>query len=87
MQMQLALHQDARPASLCDRMEGYFRERPGQWIAGKLLSQTFGYGGWRTRISDLRLHRQMDIRVHVEQAKGSRIKTSAYCYLPDGSHS
>jgi hypothetical protein len=40
--------------TLTDRLEALFRSRPCEWLDGRLLANTAGYAGWRTRVSDLR---------------------------------
>lgn len=49
--------------SLCDQLESYLRAHPNQWIdARTVLMPIGGFGGWRSRLSNLRVERGMDIR-------------------------
>lgn len=41
-------------ASLCNRLAGFLKARPNQWIDGRELATVAGAYGWRTRVSDLR---------------------------------
>lgn len=51
---QPALNFAARSVSLTDRLAAYFTARPNQWIDARELLAVAGFGGWRTRISNLR---------------------------------
>jgi len=52
----------ATKRSLCDQLEAYLRQHPNQWIdARTVLMPIGGFGGWRTRLSDLRRQRNMNI--------------------------
>jgi hypothetical protein len=74
--------------SLCDRLEAYLKARPNTWIDGRQLAVVAGSYGWRTRCSDLRLKRGLDIqnriRRHVKP-DGSYYTVSEYkLVLPEG---
>lgn len=43
----------AASESLVERLARFFREHPDEWIDGRQISRA-GYGGFRSRISDLR---------------------------------
>ena len=43
--------------TLLDRLQAYLEARPYQWVSMHELAQQGGIGGWRTRLSDLRLRR------------------------------
>lgn len=65
--------------SFCDRLAHYFRQRPGEWISGRELSQIGGFFAWRTRVSELRRAPYfMDIDNRVRQLPGSKAKLSEY---------
>lgn len=40
--------------TMAARVARYFRERPGQWVAGRTIATFAGMYAWRTRISDIR---------------------------------
>jgi hypothetical protein len=61
--------------SLCDRLESYLRERPNTWIDGRQLATIAGNYAWRTRVSDLRRQRALDIQNRTRRT-----------VKPDGSH-
>ncbi len=53
-----------------EKLEAYFKARPGLWIDGMQLAEVAGQYAWRSRCSDLRTHRGMTIenrqrRLHV----------------------
>ncbi len=66
-----------RRRSLADQVEELFKARPGVWIPLAELARVGGTGGYRTRISELRLERGM----HIEHngLNGSR---SCHRFLP-----
>lgn len=37
--------------TLTDEVAAYFKARPGVWVGIPTLAERFGYGGWRTRLS------------------------------------
>lgn len=50
-----------RRASLASKLEELLKSRPGEWIPMADLAKVGGIGGWRTRLSELRLERDMRI--------------------------
>ena len=40
--------------TMADRVAGVFRAKPNTWIDAHELIRVGGFGGWRTRISNLR---------------------------------
>jgi hypothetical protein len=66
-----------RRQSLASQLEAYFKARPGQWLPMHELAMVGGIGGFRTRISELRLTR--DMRIEWNGFNGAR---SAHRYLP-----
>ncbi len=69
-----------RRRSLADQLEDYLKARPGQWLTMQELAAVGGLGGWRTRISDLRLKRDMRIDWNGQSGSASR-----HCYIPAAS--
>ena len=66
------------------KMAEYFKARAGRWIPGPELMQIGGYGGWRTRISELR-HPPWNLPISqppryvpVTLASGKRVRISEY---------
>jgi hypothetical protein len=51
--------------SLTDRLEKFFRAHPGMWIDGMELARFAGSYAWRTRASELRTQRGLDIENRV----------------------
>jgi hypothetical protein len=73
--------------SFCDRLEAYFRERPDQWIDGRDLAKVAGAYAWRSRCSDLRIARNLDIQNRVRWIKtptGIKVRVSEYRFVPKG---
>jgi hypothetical protein len=71
--------------TLNDKLEAHFKAHPGEWQDGKRLAEIAGYGGWRNRITDLRLIRKLDIenrRYRVTRSDGSSYTKSEYVYRP-----
>lgn len=68
------------PESFTDRVEALFRSKPGTWIDGDQLAAIGGKYAWRSRVSDVRRERQMQI--DNRQRKVGRITVSEYRYLP-----
>jgi hypothetical protein len=66
-----------RRASLKDRVRAYLEARPCEWISMVDLSQVGGLGGFRTRISELRVKDGLNI-VH----NGRNGLNSQYMFLP-----
>ncbi len=71
---------DRHKLTRCEAVAAVFTARPGQWIDGRYLASVGGYGGWRTRISNLR-HAPwfMQITARVRREAGYTI--SEYRYL------
>lgn len=67
-----------RRQSLADKLEALFTIRPGEWISLAELARVGGTGGFRTRISELRLKRGM----HIEH-NGFNGAKSAHRYVPN----
>jgi hypothetical protein len=71
--------------SLNDKLEALFKARPYEWIDGKELAEVAGGYAWRTRVSNLRKQRGMEIGNDVVRrwdAQGKPFKTSYYRYVP-----
>jgi hypothetical protein len=71
--------------SLNDKLETFFKSHPYQPVDGKVLAQIAGGYAWRTRVSDLRTQRGMDIVndvMSLRDADGKPFKISTYTYLP-----
>lgn len=70
--------------SLLDRLEAFFRARPGQWIDGRALEGVAGVYAWRTRVSELRTLRGMTTLENrqrkVTNAAGQTVTVSEYCF-------
>lgn len=66
-----------RRESCADKLEALLRSRPGEWISMRDLAAVGGIGGWRTRLSDLRLKRGLNI-VH----NGKNGQASAHRFIP-----
>lgn len=45
--------------SCLESLRLYFRARPNRWVSYIVLAQVAGFGGWRTRISNLRRQTRM----------------------------
>ena len=60
----------APPMSLCDRLEMFFRDRPEQWIDGRVLGTVAGAYAWRSRVSQLRRERGMQIANRQRRVDG-----------------
>jgi len=61
-----------RRESLTDHLEAYVTSRPGQWLTMSELAHVGGLGGWRTRLSDLRLKRGLTIEWNGKNGSASR---------------
>jgi hypothetical protein len=72
--------------SLNDKLEAFFKDRPNVSVDGKRLAEIAGCYGWRTRVSDLRTKRGMNIVNDVltlKDASGKPYKISHYTFLPE----
>jgi hypothetical protein len=70
--------------TLCDRLERFFHQHAGRWIDGRELSRHAGSYGWRTRVSELRAQRGMNIlnrQRRVKATSGETYVISEYCYM------
>lgn len=72
--------------SLNDRLEAHFKAHPGEWWHARELLAIAGFGGWRSRISNLRFAPySMQIENQVTRRTlpdGTRITDSYYRYRP-----
>lgn len=71
--------------TLNDKLAAYFKERPGQWLDGRVLSQIAGHYAWRSRCSDLRRLFSMDIQnkqQRLTNIDGKPYTVSYYRYVP-----
>lgn len=66
-----------RRQSLKDQLRALFEAHPGEWLSLADLARVGGTGGFRTRISELRLKDKM----HIEH-NGKNGARSAHRYLP-----
>lgn len=74
-----------RRPTFTDRVEQYFRQRPGRWIGSLELEQVGGRCAWRTRVSECRAQRGMPIQNRqrtVDLPDGSACVVSEYRYQP-----
>jgi hypothetical protein len=78
-----------RRRSLADQVEELFKARPGVWIPLAELARVGGTGGYRTRISELRLRKIDPMNIDHNGLNGAR---SCHRFLPhqplgrDASH-
>lgn len=76
----------ASKVTLCDRLAKRFRACPNIWLDARGLLEIGGFGGWRTRISDLRkppYSMAIDNKVRTTVlADGARITHSYYRFVP-----
>lgn len=69
------------PVSLCDRLAAHFQAHPNTWLDARGLLSVAGFGGWRTRVSDLRrAPYHMTIKNRTRRVGG--YTTSEYRYVP-----
>jgi hypothetical protein len=67
-----------------DKLEAYFRARPGVWVNGMALAKVAGQYAWRSRCADVR-RRGLDIQNRqrrVLKADGKRYTVSEYRFVP-----
>lgn len=72
--------------SLNDKLEAFFKDRPNVSVDGKRLAEIAGGYAWRTRVSDLRTKRGMNIVndvITLKDASGNPYKVSHYTYVPE----
>jgi hypothetical protein len=72
--------------SLNDKLEAFFKDRPNVSVDGKRLAEIAGGYAWRTRVSDLRTKRGMNIVndvITLKDASGKPYKISHYTFLPE----
>lgn len=71
-----------------DQVEAYFKKRPGQWIPATELEPVGGRQAWRTRVSDARRERGLNIENRTRKVRlsdGSHITVSEYrLVVPEG---
>lgn len=68
-----------------DRIESFFREHAGEWIPAIRLEAVGGRQAWRTRISDVRRTRGLNIENRtrrVVREDGSQFTLSEYRFVP-----
>ncbi len=68
-----------------DRVEVFFREHAGEWIHASRLEGVGGRQAWRTRVSDVRRTRGLEIENRTRRVKridGEVITISEYRWLP-----
>lgn len=73
------------PAIFRDRVAGWFKGRPGEWIDARDLERIGGRMAWRTRTSECRtqLGMTIDNRVRrVQLSNGEIVRVSEYRYRP-----
>jgi len=72
--------------SILDALVAFLLTHPNVWHDGRVFAERFGYAGWRTRISEARTQRQMDIRNRVRTVRtGDRTKlyrVTEYMFVP-----
>ena len=66
-----------RRQTLTDALATYLMDHPGAWLTMRELAEHGGFGGWRTRLSDLRLKRKLHIEWNGKNGSASRHR-----YLP-----
>jgi hypothetical protein len=66
-----------RRANRTDLIEALFRSQPNTWILIYELAKVGGLGGWRTRCSQCRTERAMNIEWNGRNGNGS-----AYRFIP-----
>jgi len=57
-------------SSLNDRLERFFRANRSKWIPMQRIAQIAGVGGFRNRVTDLRLQRRMKIANRLYRKNG-----------------
>ena len=72
------MSEQQRRASLTDILEDFLKANPGVWITMHELAAIAGLGGWRTRLSDCRLKRQMIIEWNGKNGSASRHRYVPY---------
>lgn len=55
--------------SLNSQLEQFFRQHPDEWIDGRKLETIAGRYAWRTRVSDLRILRDMTIENRLRRER------------------
>lgn len=78
---QPALDFTPAPSRLEDRVAAYLRLHVNEWVDGRVLATIGGYAAWRTRVSDLRTKRGMQIENrwrNVTDAQGHTYRLSEY---------
>lgn len=72
--------------TLNDLLQQFFQAHPNEWIDGRKLETVAGAYAWRSRVSDLRLQRGMDIqnrcrRIPKLLVPGESVTISEYRYV------
>jgi hypothetical protein len=71
-----------------DNVEAYFRKRPGLWIAAIELEAVGGRQAWRTRVSEVRRERGLNIQNRTRRVRrmdGTHFTLSEYRLVaPEG---
>jgi len=62
----------------------FFRQRPNQWIDGKVLSEIAGGYAWRTRVSNLR-HAPFFMTIENRQRRVRDFVISEYRFLQEST--
>jgi len=62
----------SRRSSLTDAVEALFRSSPNTWLTMQDLAKVGGIGGWRSRVSDCRRKRHMQIEHNGKNGQASR---------------
>ena len=68
-----------------DQIEAFFRAHAGEWIAASRLEVVGGRQAWRTRCSDVRRLRGMEIQNRTRKVRredGSTYTLSEYRFVP-----
>jgi hypothetical protein len=66
-----------RRQTLTDALQSFVVANAGAWLTMRELAEHGGFGGWRTRLSDLRLKRKLHIEWNGKNGSDSRHR-----YLP-----
>ena len=72
-------------ATLTAKLARHFEQHPNTWLDARGLLSVAGFGGWRTRVSDLRkppYSMVIENKVSTRVIEGQRITDSFYRYVP-----
>lgn len=53
-------------------------------LSGRYLAKTYGYGGWRTRVSEARRQFGLDIRCELQSVKVGKRHVLSSTYILEG---